>query len=83
MNWFGVRSANVRCEALELRVAALESKISSASEILEATERMDRILKRSFRLNKQLAMLEGEKEAAPAPGASAALSRADLIRMRG
>jgi len=73
---FWKRSDEVRLQGLELRVSALESKIASAADILEATERMDRVIKRSFRLKQQIDQLEEPKEAAK----SAALSRHDLLR---
>jgi len=74
---FWKRSDEVRLQGLELRVSALESKIASAADILEATERMDRVIKRSFRLKQQMDQLEEHpKEAAK----SAALSRHDLLR---
>lgn len=80
MEWFGLRSAKVRLDGLELRISALEARISSASDILEATERMDRVIKRSFRLSKQMDLLEGKKEASGAQ-APTALSRGDLLKM--
>lgn len=82
--WFWKRSDEVRLKDLEDRIVRLEGKMTSAADILDATERMDRILKRSFRLNKQLELLEvqeKQKEAAAGQKApSAALLRSDLLR---
>jgi len=75
---FWKRSDQVRLSALELRIAALESRMASAADVLEATERMDRVIKRSFRLKQQMDLLEGDKKEA---AKDAALSRHDLLRM--
>jgi len=76
---FWKRSDEVRLQGLELRISALEARISSASDILEATERMDRVIKRSFRLKQQIDLLEDKKES-PAKN-SGELSRSDLLRI--
>jgi len=52
--------------------------MASAADVLEATERMDRVIKRSFRLKQQMDLLEGDKKEA---AKDAALSRHDLLRM--
>jgi len=78
---FWKRSDEVRLQGLELRISALEARISSASDILEATERMDRVIKRSFRLKQQIDLLESKKES-PAASTSEP-SRADLLRSVG
>lgn len=80
LSWFGNRSTGVRVDGLELRVSALEAKIASASEVLEATERLDRIIKRSFRLNRQLDLLEGKSSANNADEQHLHITRASLLR---
>lgn len=76
---FWKRSDEVRLQGIELRISALEARISSASDILEATERMDRVIKRSFRLKQQMDVLEGAKE--PSAKNAAELSRSDILRL--
>jgi len=80
MNWFRSSSEKVRVDAMELRVAALEARISSASDILEATERMDRVIKRSFRLKAQMDQIEKNAEEAPVEAGATISSRAQLLR---
>jgi len=77
---FWKRSDQVRLEALELRITALETRMASAADVLEATERMDRVIKRSFRLKQQMDALEDNKKEA---AQNAAPSRHDLLRIHG
>jgi len=80
--WSRQSPAELQLRSLEDRIAALEKKMLSAVDVLEATERMDRIIKRSFRLSKQIDQLEQQnnKEAAEKPS-SATISRHDLLLM--
>jgi len=79
--WSRQSPAELQLRSLEDRIAALEKKMLSAVDVLEATERMDRIIKRSFRLSKQIDQLEQHnKEAAEKPS-SATISRHDLLLM--
>lgn len=58
--WFKTASEKVRLDDLERRVAEMELKFPKMHrEVLEATETLDRITKRSFRLKEQLLKLEG------------------------
>lgn len=79
---FWRRSDEVRLKDLEDRIVRLEGKITSAADLLDATERMDRIIKRSFRLNSQLAQLENQnqKEASAENAAATISRRSDLLR---
>jgi hypothetical protein len=79
-SWFRSGNEKVRIDGLEIRVSALEARISSASEILEATERMDRIIKRSFRLNKHLDVLEEKAKVEAGTENVPALQRSSLVR---
>ena len=65
MSWFGSRSGTdpSKVESLEKRVSELETKfVRVTSEVLDATERLERVTRRAFRLREQLDRLEGKPE---------------------
>jgi hypothetical protein len=66
---------------LEKRLEKLESRFTSVTaDVLDATERLQRITRRSFRLNESLNHLEaqGEQENKKTSGN---ISRSDVLRM--
>lgn len=59
--WFKTGSDAVRIEQLERRLVALEDRFTKVTrEVLEATETLDRVTKRAFRLTQQTKALEAE-----------------------
>lgn len=71
-------------KVLEGRISALEAEIqllkAQRAEILDVTERLDRITKRAFRLREQMDKLEG-KDQKPLQELPRPLTRADLLKM--
>ena len=79
LQWFKQGSEIVRIKTLEERLDALEAKITKYQrEILDATETLDRVTKRSFRLKEQLLRLEQTETPTQE---KQGLSRHDLLRM--
>jgi hypothetical protein len=77
-SWFSQGSDLVRLQALETRVDQLDAKFTKVSrEILEATETLDRVTRRSFRLKEQLLRLESDKEPI---AQNSPVSRHDLLK---
>jgi uncharacterized coiled-coil protein SlyX len=85
MRWFRNGSEASKIQSLEARISALEGRMASAADLLEATERMDRVIKRSFRLTEQISKLE-EKNERPVSNSltnsTGQLTRADILRMK-
>lgn len=67
-----------RLDALEKRIEAVDARFTKiTADVLDATERLDRVTKRSFRLKEQLIKLE---ENSDAPTAQEAPSVRHLTR---